>query len=342
MDIKIILKKLAEGCSVSGFENYLSETVKEMMRPFCDSVEVNRFNSIICHKACKNGSGRKIMIEAHLDQIGLIVTGIDKMGFVKFMSVGGIDKRILPASEVYIWGKEKVYGIIGSKPPHITESSDRDKMPDISGMLIDTGYTKDELEKKISIGDSVVLKSELTELANERVSCLALDNRAGVASVISAAERLCDAEDDIYYVFTSEEELGLHGVYSVAREIQPDYTIVVDVTHGMTVDSKDEAGVFELGSGAVICKGPALNSDFAAYLISVAEKNRIKHDIEVVSGHSGTNAWAVQKAYGKCKTALISIPLKYMHTAVEMVSVADVEAVSELLEKALKEGIGNA
>lgn len=342
MDTEMILKRLADECSVSGFESGICETVKELMLPFCDSVKINRFNSVICHKKSGNGNGKKVMIEAHLDQIGMIVTGIDEMGFVKFMSVGGIDKRILPCLEVCILGNERVYGVIGSKPPHIAEKSDKNKMPDIGELLIDTGYSKDELKDKISVGDSIVLKSSLTKLAGETVCSSALDNRAGITAIISAAAQIEKTEYDIYYVFASEEELGLHGAYPASREIAPDYAIIVDVTHGMTEDTKSETGVFSLGCGAVVCKGPALNPDLSKRLIDIAKENGIKYETEVVSGHSGTNAWAVQKSRGNCKTALVSIPLKYMHTAVETVDISDINEVSKLVADALKEGLENA
>ena len=342
MNTEMILKELADCHSVSGFEYEFCQRLKEMMSPFCDEVRLNHFNSVICHRKSKKENSRKLMIEAHLDQIGLMVKEVDEMGHIKFLTVGGIDKRILPGAEVYINGKERVYGVIGSKPPHLKESADKEKMPDVSELLIDTGYSKEEIEKRVSVGDSVVLKSSLDKMAGGNFCSLALDNRAGITAVIASAMETADTDMDIYYVFSSEEELGLHGAYSSAREIKPDLAIVVDVTHGMTNDSKDDAGVFRLGSGAIICKGPGINGELTDKIIETAEKNNIKYDIEVVSGHSGTNAWAVQKAYGSCKTALISIPLKYMHTSVEMINIADVDAVSRLLKLISEEGFKNA
>jgi endoglucanase len=342
MNTEMILRELAECQSVSGFEYEFCQRLKGMMSSLCDDVRINRFNSVICHRKSKKENSKKLMIEAHLDQIGLMVKEIDDMGHIKFLTVGGIDKRILPGAEVYINGKEKVYGVIGSKPPHLKESADKEKMPDVDELLIDTGYSKEEIEKKISVGDSVLLKSSFDKMAGGNFCSLALDNRAGIAAVIYSAMETKDTDFDIYYVFTSEEELGLHGAYSSAKEIKPDLAIVVDVTHGMTNDSKDEAGVFKLGSGAIVCKGPGLNGELTDKIIETAEKNNIKYDTEVVSGHSGTNAWAVQKACGNCKTALISIPLKYMHTSVEMINISDVDAVSQLLKLISEEGIENA
>ncbi len=342
MNTEMILRELSDCCSVSGFEYEFCQRLKEMMSPFCDEVRLNRFNSVICHRKSKKENSKKLMIEAHLDQIGLMVKEIDEMGHIKFLTVGGIDKRILPGAEVYINGKERVFGVIGSKPPHLKESADKDKMPDVDELLIDTGYSKEQIEKLVSLGDSVVLKSSLDEMAGGNFCGLALDNRAGITAVISSAMETKDTDLDIYYVFASEEELGLHGAYSSAREIKPDYAVVVDVTHGMTMDSKEEAGVFRLGSGAIICKGPGLNIDVTDKIIETAEKNNIKYDTEVVSGNSGTNAWAVQKACGNCRAALISIPLKYMHTSVEMINISDIDASSSLLKLISEEGLLNA
>jgi len=327
MKIETILSDLMKIMSVSGFENEMCEQIERMMCSFCDTVEINRFNSVICHKKSKNPHAEKIMIEAHLDQIGLMVKEFDEKGHIKFISVGGIDKRILPGSEVLISGKENVYGVIGSKPPHLKEKADKDKMPDIDELLIDTGYTKVALEEKISIGDSIVLKSVFNRLVGDNYCGKALDNRAGMAAVIAAATEISDSPYEIYYVFTSEEELGLHGAYSAAKEIKPDYAIVVDVTHGKTIDTENEAGVFELGCGAVICRGPSLNCEVSQKLVDISERAKIKYDIEVASGHSGTNAWVIQKAWGSCKTGLVSIPLKYMHTSVEMINISDIKEV---------------
>lgn len=331
MDIKNKLKKLTELNGVSGFENDICGYIKNVISPFCDTVYENKFNSIIGVKKSTSKSGKKLMIEAHLDQIGLMVSEIDENGFLKFVCVGGVDKRILPGSEVFVLGKEKIYGIIGALPPHLSGNNDKEKMPDVKDFLIDTGYSCEEIKKRVSVGDSVILKSSIDDMMNSSVCAPALDNRAGVTAVLSVAEKIKESPYDIYFVFSSEEEIGLHGAYQAATEVQPDISIVVDVTHGRTPDSKDEVGVFNIGSGAVICKSPTLNYEISKRLIDIANKKNIKYDVEVSAGNTGTNAWAIQRNSKNCQTGLISIPLKYMHTSVEVLDITDIEATANLL-----------
>lgn len=343
MSIEKILNRLYKCGSVSGYETEMAKAVADMMSPFCESTEINRFNSVVCRK--KGNGGKKLVFEAHLDQIGLIVTEIDSRGFVRFMNVGGVDKRILPGSEVVIMGSEKVYGIIGAKPPHLKEDSESGKMPEIGDMLIDTGYSAEELKKRISVGNSIVFDAPLIKLQNKAVCAPALDNRAGMASLINSAEKISKTDsvkDDIYFVFTSREETGLQGICPTVREIMPDYAVVVDVTHGTTIDSKKDVGTFPLGCGPVICTGPGLCKTFGDRIMKIADEKEIGFETEVVSGNSGTNAWGISQTGIECAAALISIPLKYMHTSVETVKISDISAVSDLLESIAKEGVADA
>ncbi len=330
------LKKLTDTYGVSGFEENILNLTKNMLMPFCDEVYENRFKSVIGLKKSKNKNAKKLMIEAHLDQIGLMTSKILEGGFVKFVPVGGVDKRILSGSEVYILGREAVYGIIGAKPPHLTNKGDEEKTVKLEDLLIDTGLSSAELCEKVSVGDSIVFKNSIEKLVKGECFSSAMDNRAGITAVLKVLEEVKSSPYDLYFAFASEEEVGLHGAYTLAEEIRPDYAVVIDVTHGMTPDTKDETGVFKTGSGAIICKGPNFDNEFTALLIEIAKAKNIKYEIEVASGNSGTDAWAIQNRFGGAKTALISIPLKYMHTSVEALDIADIDAVSSLIKAFLE------
>ncbi len=338
METYEILKALTDEKGVSGFEGKIADTAKKLLAPFCDETYENRFKSVIGFKKSQNKNAKKLMIEAHLDQIGLMVSKFKGDGFLSFVPVGGVDSRILSGSEVIILGKgkEKVYGIIGAKPPHLSGSDDKDKMPKIDHMLIDTGLREEELKEKVSVGDSIIFKSSLTRLLGNECCSSAMDNRAGVTAILKAIEGLSSSPYDLYFAFASEEELGLHGAYTLAEEIRPDLAVVIDVTHGMTPDTKDEVGVFKTGCGAVIGRGPNFDSEFAEKIIEIAKEKNIKYEVEVASGNSGTDAWAIQNSFGGAKTALISIPVKYMHTSVETLDIADVEAVSALIKEIME------
>ena len=183
--------------------------------------------------------------------------------------------------------------------------------------------------------------SQTTQLCGNIISGGAMDDRAGIAAIIKAIGCVDRAElcYNIRILFSVQEELGLHGVYSGINSSPPDAAIVIDVTHGTTSDTKDETGVFPLGSGAVICKGPNFDYNCSKQLIAIAKKRSIPYRIEVASGPSGTDAWAVQINGSGIPSMLISIPLRYMHTNVETLYLADIDAVSTLLAEAIKGGI---
>ena len=332
MDIYELLCKLTAHDGISGFEGGFAENAAEILRTFCDEVTVSRHGCAVGLMRSGTPGAKKLMLEAHLDRIGLIVTGIDDDGFVSFSALGGVDERILPASEVYIQGKRSVYGIIGAVPPHLTTASDRSAAPRIEDMLIDTGMRGEDLRQLVRVGDPILLKSECVRLSETRVSSAALDNRAGMAAVIDCAQRIRGKSFpyDIYITFTSGEESGLHGAYTVAADFKPDLAVVVDVTFGETHDSPENTS-FPLGCGAVVFRGPNTDRRISKRIEALADEKAIPRKTEVSGGSSGTNAWALQTAFGGIRCALISIPLRYMHTTVETADIRDIENVGRLL-----------
>ena len=264
-------------------------------------------------------------------------------GFVSFTALGGVDERILPASEVYILGKSRVYGVIGAKPPHLIKKTDKSETEGlhIRDLLIDTGLDSSAARELIGVGDPILLRSEYTPLLGSRACSAALDNRAVIAAVLTLLEKVSDADlpYNLLISFTSGEELGLHGAYSANFDTVPDLAVVIDVTHGTTHDSPKNFTSFPLGCGAVICRGPNLRGDITDRIIGLAKESEIPYAIEVAAGCSGTNAWAFQISRGGIPCALISIPLRYMHTTVEVIDTNDIAAVGLLLEKIVTGGV---
>lgn len=332
-ELSSLIQELTDLKGVSSAEHEAAAHIKRMLDKICDSAEIDKSGNVIARISAPDRCAKTLMLEAHLDRIGLMVTKICDEG-IKFTSIGGVDERILPAEEVMILGKEPVFGVI-------TAEEIGYKNPKAEQMLIDTGLSLDKIKEQIKVGDMVLLNSSFTRLCGNKLSCAAMDNRAGIASIIGAIGRIDRAKlkHNIVILFSVQEELGLHGAYTGAEIIKPDAAIVVDVTHGSTRDTKDETGVFSLGCGAVICRGPNFDYDKTKQLIKIATDSDIPYAIEVASGPSGTSAWATQISGGGIPSMLISIPLRYMHTNLETLDIADVDAVCELLVRAMEGGV---
>ncbi len=329
--MKKLIKELSDLRGISGFEYRISDKIAEYFRPYADDVTVDTLGNVIAVKRCGKENAKKIMIEAHCDEIGLMVRDIDDRGFVTMAMVGGIDARILPSSEVVIHGRKDVPGVIGAKPPHLQEADEAKKASKLTDMAIDTGMNADEVKKYVSVGDSITLAQSVGELGGGQFSGKTLDDRAGVAALITTMKNLMKIKTDVdvYAVAAVQEEVGLRGAKTAAYSINPNLAIAVDVCHGITPDNSDNA--FETGSGAVISIGPNIHPKLQKRLSETAEKYHVKTELDVDGGDTGTDAWAIQVSRCGVPTALLSIPLKYMHTSVETLSVSDVSAVSELL-----------
>lgn len=313
---------------ISGSEYRITDELCLMLEPYCDSVRIDALGSVIAERKCGKENAPKIMIEAHCDEIGLMVTSIQKGGFLTFANIGGVDNRILPLLEVVIHGKEDVAGVIGVKSPHLREE---DKTPVISDMAIDTGLPEEEVRKLVSVGDGVTIAQSVGRLGKHQWSGKSLDDRASAAALIDVMKELKGKKlnADVYAVLAVQEEVGCRGAKTAAYSVKPDMAIAVDVTHAVTPDNSENA--FKTGCGAVICTGPNLHPKLTAKLFETARKHGILTETEVEGGDTGTDAWTVQTAGIGCPTALISIPLKYMHTSVETLSLSDVKAVSRLI-----------
>ncbi|MBU0705190.1 MAG: M42 family metallopeptidase [Chloroflexi bacterium] len=332
MQVIPLLKRLSETDGISGFEGPVRELVRQTWQPFVDEMREDKLGSLI---ALKRGSGSeprpKLMLAAHLDENGLMVTGIEK-GFLRITRVGGTDNRVLLGLEVIVHGKRGLPGIVATRPPHVLPKEERKKPVPWDKLFVDVGLPAKEVEQLVSVGDLISIRREMVELENRRVAGKAMDDRACVAIVTLALEQLADMRHawDIFAVTTAQEETGLKGAITAAHGVAPDLAVVLDVTFGKH-PGVSETDSFPLGEGPTIGVGPNFHPALAARLKVVAEAHEVPYHIEPMPGHSGTDAWAIQITREGVPTALVSIPIRYMHQPVEMLDVQDIERAGRLL-----------
>ena len=329
-----LLKELTTPVGVSGAEENIVDYLKGVLSEY-GNVTVDSMNNIYC----TFGEGYHFLLDAHLDEIGMIVTSITDDGFIKVGKCGGIDLRMLPAYEVSVWEKKEIKGIISTLPPHLQSSEDAEKAPKIEQISIDTGYSKDELEKLVSLGDRVTFKRNFTKLLNDFVSASCLDDRSGVCAILLALDELKKLPCKVTVMFSSQEEVGTRGAKIGPYKKNVDEAIVVDVSFGYTPNcDREDCG--ELSKGAMIGFSPILDKTMSRMLVDVAKRDSIPYQTEIMSGKTGTNADVISISESGVKTALISIPEKYMHQPVEVVDINDIEAVKELIVAYIKERVG--
>ncbi|MCH5185264.1 MAG: M20/M25/M40 family metallo-hydrolase [Oscillospiraceae bacterium] len=324
------IKKLSDARGVSGFEYRMSDIIKERLTPVADEIHTDILGNIIAVKRSGSENAKSIMIEAHMDEVGLMVLDTDENGFILFTNIGGIDLRTLPSAEVTVHGKKDVWGVVGAKPPHLQSAGEDKKGIKITDLSIDTGLTAEEVKKLVSVGDSITINSEFSELGS-LICGKSLDDRVGAAAVCDVFERLgrINLDLDVYAVFAVQEEVGSRGAKVSANALKPDMAIVIDVTHGLTPDNPDNG--FKTGSGVAVAKGPNINPELFDKVTETAKRYNIKTELEIEGGDTGTDAWVTQTAAGGIPTVLLSVPLKYMHTSVETMDIKDLYALSNLI-----------
>ena len=323
--MKELIKKLTEEYGPSGFEEKVVAAIKEEIAPFVDEVKVDKLGSLM---AIKKGDGAKVMLAAHMDEIGLIITHVDKEGFLRFSTVGGVSAARLSGMRVVF--KDGQVGTIGLEKTGTA----------INNMYIDIGTaSKEETESKVSIGDFAVFRQDCVDLGN-RVMAKAMDDRVGCVVQVEAAKRLKDSPNEVYFVFTVQEELGCRGAGTAAYAIEPDIAIALDVTR--TGDTP-EANTMEvsLGKGAAIKIkdiGIVVPPKVRQLLVDIAKENDIPYQMEVLDG-GATDASSMQKARGGVPAGVISIPSRYVHSPSEMVDMGDIEACVKLLTATLEKDL---
>ena len=318
-----LLKKLTNEFAPSGREDNLAAFITKEITPYVEDIYTDALGNLIAHK---KGNGKKIMVAAHMDEIGIVVTHIDDNGFLRFSAIGGVYNKDLFARRIKF--SNGIIGVIGSEE----ENKDRK----ILKMYIDIGAaSKEEAQKLINIGDMAVFCGDFYENQNAVIS-KALDNRAGCYVLIKALESL-KSDNDIYFVFTTQEEVGLRGAKTSAYTIAPDYAIAVDVTD--TGDTPEGIKmVTKLGDGAcikVMDRSVLCDSYIRSLLIELAKKNNIDYQLEVMTD-GGTDAGAISLSGSGVKTGGISIPTRYIHSPSEMAFKMDILSCVTLLKAFLE------
>lgn len=329
-ELKKMIIELSQANGTPGLEKEIADRIAGFL-PDGMTVENDNNNNVI---ATFNGRGKAYLLDAHADRIGLIVTAVTDGGFLRVAKCGGMDARVLAAQDVTVWGKEPVYGVITSTPPHLVTSDDAGKAKDFDDILVDTGLSKEEAEKLIAPGDRITVKSPVSELMDNRISCSALDDRAGCAVIIRAAQLIIEHGDapTLRLLFSAQEETGGTGAVTGSFGIDADECISVDVSFAAAPDMPSKK-CGKLDKGPMIGFSPVLSYEISRKLEKTAKDNDIPYQAEIMSDATGTNADHIALSRCGIRTGLVSIPLRNMHTAVEVISVQDVENCAQLIAK---------
>lgn len=339
MTLKELIFSLCGIMSVSGRERQGGEALRELVDGVFDEYRTDALGNHLFIKKCGRANAPKILIDTHFDEIGMMVTDIKEGGFLTVTNTGGVDTRILPASEVIAYGKEPVYGVFAAKAPHLSTAADRDKLTPLPEMLIDTGYTKEELEELCPIGTPVGLKPVFRELCNERLVGKAFDDKACGACAIFGIDAVQkrDMAGDVYFLFSASEEVGMTGARVAGFGIRPDYALVLDVTHAAVPEAKDIT-LPACGSGVCLAASPVTDRRLTRMTMDLCRAASIPHTVETCPGSTGTNANVLSIAADGIPAVLCSLPLKYMHTSAEMICMEDVNALRKLVSAFIKSG----
>jgi len=327
-----LLRRLSETPGLAGHEGPVRQVIRELWTPWVDELQETGLNSLA---GLRRGSGPeprpRLMLAAHMDEIGLRVTGIDK-GFLRISRVGGTDRRVLPGAEVIVHGQRDLPGVVGMRPPHVVPAEQRDRVLPWEELFVDVGLPEEEVRACVRVGDLISFSREMIELKGGLVAGKALDDRACVAAVTLALEQLGGMSHawDVVAVATTQEETGLFGARTAAYGVAPDAAVALDVTFGRQPGLNDDR-TYNLGEGVTIAVGPNFHPALVEALKKAADAHEIPYHIEPVPGASGTDAWAIQVSREGVPTVLVSIPVRYMHQPIETVAVKDVERAARLV-----------
>lgn len=338
--INEILRQLTTVDGPPGSESRVAELVESLARDTVTEVHRDALGNLIaCRRGAAEAPGR-VMLAAHMDEVALVVTKVEK-GFLHIAGIGGVDPRSVMGQEVIVYpsgpGSDQypagLLGYVGSRPPHLLSGGEREKVVPLKDLRVDLGLPASNLDRGlVRVGDRVVLRGPYCELLNGRVTTKALDNRASVAVMLGALGYLANMTHtwDVYAVATVQEEVGVRGATVAAFGLEPDLAIALDVTFGDTPGVSGEE-TFPQDHGPTIGWGPNLHPGVTRQMKTVADDLEIPYSIEPLPGNSGTDAWAIQVSQSGVPTGLLSVPVRYMHSPVEMVVLADLDRTARLL-----------
>jgi endoglucanase len=329
MNIKETLKILCEPAGVAGDEKAASKAALELLLKYMPNAEIDSFGTVI-GSIIHDEKLPLLLLDAHIDEVGMVVNFIDEKGFVKVGRAGGVDRRALPAAAVTIWGKKPVKGVVCTLPPHVQK--DEGKVLKEDEIAIDCGYSKEKLEELISLGDSVTIDAEFVELHGGKINARALDDRAGVCAILYALDLIKGKKlkYNLAVSFSAQEEIGCRGAVISAYNINPDLAVIVDVSYGDFPKSVENK-TWKLGAGVMLGIAPSLDRELFNEMKKIAETHNIKHQIEVMNGKTSTNADVIGTSRKGVRCALLSVPLRNMHTPAETLQLSDVKAAGELI-----------
>ncbi len=329
--MKEIIDKLCSAHGVSGYEQNASAVALDLIKPYIDDGYIDSFGNVIAYKRSKKEGAKTIMLDAHIDQIGFLITDITKEGFLKFTNIGGVDPRLLLGADVLVIGKGKVIdGVIATVSPHLMNK--KGEAVQIKDMLIDIGYnSQEEAKKHVRIGSRVVYGGDCFNLTPDIIVSKCLDDRACVAAIIHTFELLKDSEVDmnVVAVFSGTEERGGPGASIATWAVRPDMAIAIDVTHAHTPDANPLHTISF--NDISLTKGPNINKKMTDDLMRTAKAYDISVAIQVAERMTGTNARHIQVVRQGVPVALIGLPLKYMHTQVESIKLSSVKSIGKLM-----------
>lgn len=330
------LEEIVSTPSPSGFEQPVQRVIRQYVSPFASEISVDVNGNLTA--ALNPGGYPRIMLAGHCDQIGFMVQHLSEDGCISFSAIGGIDTAIVSGERVVIHTAQgPVQGVIGRKPIHLQKPEERKgEAKDISSMWIDIGASdKAESEKVVEIGDPITFELGLTRLLGDRVAAPGMDDKVGSFAVMEALRLLGKRKIKcaVYAVSTVQEELGLRGARTSAYTLDPQAAIAVDVTFATDHPhvEKSAIGDLRLGKGPVIAKGPNINPMLHSLLVAAAKKKKLDWQPEAISRATGTDANVIQISRAGVAAALVSVPNRYMHTKVEVISLDDLEHTAELL-----------
>ncbi len=335
-----LLKRICEIAGAPAYEQRIRELVLQEVAPLVDEVRINNMGNVYAIKKGKND--KRVMVGAHMDEIGFIVTHIDENGFVRFHTLGGFDPKTLTAQRVIIHGKKDIMGVMGAKPIHVMSAEERNVNPKIKDYFIDLGMPKEEVEKIVEVGNPITRYGELIEMG-DCVNCKSLDNRVSVYILIEALRNLKDKEVpyDIYGVFTVQEEVGIRGANVSAMDIQPDFGFGLDTTIAYDLPgAQPHEKITLLGEGTAIkIMDASAICDYrmVQFMKQTADKHDIKWQAEILTA-GGTDTAGIQRMNdGGSISGAVSIPTRHLHQVIEMAHKDDILASISLLENCLLE-----
>ena len=332
-DLKEHLRSLVEAHGASGHEAGVRDILREMWEPLTDEMEQDGLGSLVGIKRATNPTEtpRRIMLAAHMDEIGMMVRDIVD-GFIYVTRVAGLDNRIQPAQPVLVHGREPLPGIVATKPPHLLAADERKKYPGYDDLIVDIGLPHEKAVELVSPGDLITADVPMVELSGNKLASKAMDDRACVAAVTHALHLLgsMNHQWDVYAAATVQEESGLLGAATAAHLIDPDIAIALDVTFAKQ-PSVTGSDATDLGGGPALSYGPNFHIKLFNEIQSAAKSLEMSLQDDVITGRSGTDAWAIQIARLGVPTALLNVPIRNMHSPVETVDLRDIERAGRLL-----------